>query len=154
MLTRVEHYGQQLEGPRFHLKSRGWLFDGRYSPQPLFLESAYPGVRGPVGPDGFCFVPANPVSGRAAATAALSSLQGRGSSESLGESSAQLAVKKHGRSELKEHESPESFREVGCPESFYSGTLAEQAVWGCGKCELKDREPPESFREVGCPEFF
>ena len=33
---RVEHYGQQFEGPRFHLKSCGWLFDGRYSPQPLY----------------------------------------------------------------------------------------------------------------------
>ena len=76
------------------------------------------------------------------------------SSVSLGESFAQLAVKEHGWSELKEHESPESLREEGCPESFYSGTLAEQAVWECRECELEDREPPESFREVGCPESF
>jgi hypothetical protein len=114
----------------------------------------------------------------AAAAAAIGSVPDRESSESIGESFAQLAVKVHGRSELKEHESPENFREKGCPESCCSGTLAKLAVWECGQCELegcdlpkscgkavaqhavkecgqselKDRESPESFREVGNPE--
>ena len=100
------------------------------------------------------------------------------SSVSLGESFAQLAVKEHGWSELKEHESPESLREEGCPESFYSGTLAKHAVREYGHCELEehespenhgrpvalhavreygqsdvqDRVPPESLRDVGGPE--
>ena len=108
---------------------------------------------------------------------ATGSLQARESSDSVGEPFAQLAVKKHGRSELKEHESPESFREEGCPESCCSGSLAKHAVRECGQCELKerdspksygkavaqhavreygqselkDREPPESFRERGVP---
>ena len=112
------------------------------------------------------------------AAAAVGSVPDRESSESVGEPFAQLAVKEHGRSELKEHESPENLREVGCPESFCSGTLSKQAVWDCGqhelkehdspesyrkagaqhavkeygRSELKDREPPESFREAGCPE--
>ncbi len=102
----------------------------------------------------------------------------RESSESIGESVAQLAVKVNGRSELKEHDSPENSREKGCPESCCSGTLAKLAVGKCGQCELeecdlpescgkavaqhavkecgqsglKDRESPESFREVGNPE--
>jgi hypothetical protein len=114
----------------------------------------------------------------AAAAAAIGSVPDRESSESIGESFALLAVRDHGRSELKEHEPPESFREMGCPESFYSGTLAMHAVRECGKCELKERdlqesygqavaqhadgefgqselknrEPPESFRDVGSPE--
>ena len=64
------------------------------------------------------------------------------------------ARKVAGKCELKDREPPESFREVGCPESFCSGTLAQHAVKEHGQRDLKDREPPESFREVGCPESF
>ena len=74
--------------------------------------------------------------------------------EERGKAVAQHAVKEYGQSELKDRESPESFREVGCPESFCSGTPAQLAVKEHGQRELKDREPPESFREVGCPDSF
>ena len=47
--------------------------------------------------------------------AAAAAVPDRGSSESHGESFAQLAVKEDGGSELKEHESPENLRKVGCP---------------------------------------
>jgi len=47
----------------------------------------------------------------AAAAAAFGSVPDRESSESVGESFAQLAVKEYGGSELKEHEAPENLRE-------------------------------------------
>ena len=76
----------------------------------------------------------------ATAAAAIGSVPDRESSENIGESFAQLAVKVHGRSELKEHESPENFSVQGCPESCCSGTLAKLAVWESGQCELEERD--------------
>ena len=59
----------------------------------------------------------------AAAAAAIGSVPDRESSESVGEPFAQLAVKEHGRSELKEHEAPESRRKGGALSLFARGPL-------------------------------
>jgi hypothetical protein len=94
-------------------------------------------------------------------------LKERDLQESYGQAVAQHADGEFGQSELKNREPPESFRDVGSPESCGHCELeqsdspkshgkagAQHAVREHGQSELKDREPPESLRALGCPESF